>query len=44
MQKLQEVLQHVALKHQQEYLLLINLVSRYAKGKDEGVTTGEKQN
>ena len=27
-------MQHVSLRHQQEYLLLINLVSKYAK-KDE---------
>jgi tetratricopeptide (TPR) repeat protein len=44
MQKLQEVLHHVSLRHQQEYLLLINLVSRYAKPKDsEPVATPEKQ-
>ena len=35
LQKLHEVLHHVSLRHQQEYLLLINLVSRYAKPKDE---------
>lgn len=29
--KQQEVLQHLTLRHQQEYLLLINLVSKYAK-------------
>ncbi len=34
LQKLQEVVQQVGLRHQQEYLLLINLVSRHAK-KDE---------
>lgn len=35
--KQQEVLTHLALRHQQEYLLLINLVSKYARqeGKDE---------
>ena len=46
LQKLQEVLQHVSQRHQQEYLLLINLVSRYAKNKDEAETpppAGEKQ-
>ena len=46
MQKMQEVLQHVAHRHQQEYLLLINLVSRYAKKKDETEPpqpAGEKQ-
>jgi hypothetical protein len=32
--KQQEVLTQVSLRHQQEYLLLINLVSKYAK-KDE---------
>jgi tetratricopeptide (TPR) repeat protein len=31
LQKQQEVLQRLALRHQQEYLLLINLVSKYAK-------------
>jgi tetratricopeptide (TPR) repeat protein len=35
MQKMQEVVHHVSLRHQQEYLLLINLVSRYTKPKDE---------
>lgn len=34
-QKMQEVLHHVSLRHQQEYLLLINLVSRYNKPKEE---------
>jgi tetratricopeptide (TPR) repeat protein len=34
MHKLAEVMQHVGLRHQQEYLLLINLVSRYAKKDD----------
>lgn len=33
--KLQETLHQVSLRHQQEYLLLINLVSRYNKPKDE---------
>jgi len=40
---MQEVLDHVSLRHQQEYLLLINLVSRYAKAKDEPPKPGEKQ-
>ncbi len=35
LQKLQEVLAHQALRHQQEYLLLINLVSKYAKPEDK---------
>jgi tetratricopeptide (TPR) repeat protein len=35
MQKMQEVVHHVSLRHQQEYLLLINLVSRYTRPKDE---------
>lgn len=33
--KQQEVLTQLALRHQQEYLLLINLVSRYAKQEDK---------
>lgn len=32
--KLQEIMQQVGIRHQQEYLLLINLVSRYAKKDD----------
>jgi tetratricopeptide (TPR) repeat protein len=46
LQKLQEVLGHVAQRHQQEYLLLINLVSRYAKTKPDPeapAPTAEKQ-
>jgi tetratricopeptide (TPR) repeat protein len=46
LQKLQEVLGHVAQRHQQEYLLLINLVSRFAKTKAETDTpqpAGDKQ-
>jgi hypothetical protein len=35
MHKLQEIMQQLGQRHQQEYLLLINLVSRYAK-KDDG--------
>ncbi len=34
LQKLQEVAQQVTIRNQQEYLLLINLVSRYAKKDD----------
>ena len=33
--KQQEILAHLSLRHQQEYLLLINLVSRYAKQDDK---------
>jgi tetratricopeptide (TPR) repeat protein len=47
MHKLQEVLHHVSQRHQQEYLLLINLVSKYAKPKDDAETPpapGDKQN
>jgi hypothetical protein len=33
--KQQEVLTHLALRNQQEYLLLINLVSKYAKQHDK---------
>ena len=35
LQKQQEVLGRLALRHQQEYLLLINLVSKYAKDADD---------
>ena len=35
LQKQQEVLQLLARRHQEEYLLLINLVSKYAKQTDE---------
>lgn len=35
MQKLQEVLGKLTQRHQQEYLLLINLVSKYAKPEDK---------
>lgn len=35
LQKQQEVLAHLALKHQREYLLLTNLVSKYAKQPDK---------
>jgi tetratricopeptide (TPR) repeat protein len=35
LQKQQEVLGRLALRHQQEYLLLINLVSKYAKQDDD---------
>jgi tetratricopeptide (TPR) repeat protein len=41
MQKLNEVMQHVAQRHQQEYLLLINLVSKYAKKGDADKTKPE---
>ena len=46
MQKLQEVLQHAAHRHQQEYLLLINLGEPLQQEKDEDETpqpAGEKQ-
>ena len=36
--KQQEVLTHLALRNQQEYLLLINLVSKYAKQDKDGET------
>jgi tetratricopeptide (TPR) repeat protein len=42
--KQQEVLAQLALRHQQEYLLLINLVSKYAKREDkdsDGAKPGE---
>ena len=39
LQKQQEVLGLVTQRNQQEYLLLINLVSKYAKGKDKEFTT-----
>ncbi len=35
LQKQQEVLTHLAMRNQQEYLLLINLVSKYAKQDDK---------
>ena len=35
MQKQQEVLAHLARQNQQEYLLLINLVSKYSKQEDK---------
>jgi tetratricopeptide (TPR) repeat protein len=38
LQKHTEVMQHLGARHQQEYLLLINLVSRYAK-KDQDETS-----
>lgn len=38
LQKQQEVLTHLAMRHQQEYLRIINLVSKYAK--KEGTETG----
>jgi Flp pilus assembly protein TadD len=40
MHKLQEIMQQLGQRHQQEYLLLINLVSRYAK-KDESKPAAE---
>ena len=36
MQKQSEVMQQVGMRHQQEYLLLINLVSKYAKKDESG--------
>ena len=41
LQKQQEVLGRLALRHQQEYLLLINLVSKYAK--EDGEKTKEPE-
>ena len=38
-QKWQELVNHIGHRHQQEYLLLINLVSRYSKSKDEAEPT-----
>ncbi len=38
LQKQNEILAQAALRHQQEYLLLINLVSKYAKPEDKGKT------
>ena len=35
LQKLNEILPQLALRHQQEYLLLINLVSKYARPEDQ---------
>ena len=35
LQKQQEVLNRLSLRHQQEYLLLVNLVSKYAKQGDK---------
>lgn len=41
MQKLSEVIQHVHVRHQHEYLLLINLVSKYAKKDDADADKGK---
>lgn len=43
LQKQQEALMRLAGRHQQEYLTLINLVSRYAKKEDSRQTTDESK-
>ncbi|MBI3409195.1 MAG: tetratricopeptide repeat protein [Planctomycetes bacterium] len=40
LQKQQEVLNHLAMRHQQEYLRIINLVSKYAKKEEKDKQAG----